>query len=314
MRCWQIGLLCSLALAGCNQQSKPAPESNAAGAQVLAEFPGPTFLENLYVAPDGAVYFTNYTGKAIERRLPNGSVAPFTILDSYPVSLAPMGLGFLAAVHATPFTQGNFAGSGRLLRIDHMGMVMEAFDAPEAGFLNGMAALPNGDVLVADSLKAQILRFDPKARTLTAWFSDPQLAPQTQPSFLPGANGLKLVGSDLIISSSARKALFRLPLTPDFQPAGPLQMLVDALPGADDFAPLPEGGYLLATHGDSILRIAPNGATSVLTNDPRIKGATAVALMGDGAARRAVILGTGGFSAGDSADAVVLSVPAPPQP
>lgn len=306
-----LALLLALGLPGC--QRKPEAAAGTAAAVAWASYPGPTFLENLYVAADGAVYFTNYTGRSIERRTPDGVVSTFALMDSHPVSLAPLGDGFLAAVQSIPFTQADFAGTGRLLLLDGQGQVIDAIEAAEAGFLNGMVALPDGSVLIADSLKAQILRFLPGERRLEVWLTAPELAPQTQPAFLPGANGLKLLEGALVVSSSARKTLFRVALTPDWQPAGALEPLVADLPSVDDFVPLPEGGFLVATHGETVLRVGLNGETSVLTADPRVLGSTAVALVGTGADRKALVLGTGGFTSGGSDEAVLLAVPAPPE-
>jgi hypothetical protein len=50
---------------------------------------------------------------------------------------------------------------------------------------------------------------------------------------------------------------------------------------------------------------------TTITDDPRIRGNTAVALDGAGKSRRLIVLGTGGFSEGLGAPAVVLAVPLP---
>lgn len=308
-----LGVALAAFAMGCGPQS-PAPEPPAAPAvEALASYPGPAFLENLSVRADGGVLFTNYTGKAVELVPPGGPARTFAALDVHPVSIIPLNDGYLVAAHATPFTAGpGFIGSGVLVMLDADGKVTgAAVPAPQAGFLNGMVALPDGGVLIADSVKAQILRFDPARRTLDVWYADAELAPQETPAFRPGANGLKLRDGALIVSSSAKTALYSLAIGADGKPAGTLAKVAGDLPGADDFVVLPEGGFIVATHGDRIVRVAPDGAVATLTDDPRILGSTAVALTGDGAARRAIILGTGGFSEGGKADAVVLSVPAP---
>jgi hypothetical protein len=95
------------------------------------------------------------------------------------------------------------------------------------------------------------------------------------------------------------------------EPAGPLEPVAEGLPGADDFAPLGEGGFIVTTHADRVVTIDATGAVATLTTDPRVRGSTAVAVMGDGADRRVIILGTGGFSEDAGEDAVVLAVPLP---
>ncbi len=313
MRCL-FGLALAALAAGCGPQPPAGPAAPVApAAQALASYAGPAFLENLTARPDGGVLFTNYTGMAVELLPPGGPARTFAALDVHPVSIIPLDDGYLVAAHATPFTAGpGFIGSGVLVTLDANGNVTgAAVTASRAGFLNGMVALPDGGVLIADSVKAQILRFDPDSRALDVWYADPELAPQETPAFRPGANGLKLRDGALIVSSSAKTALYSLAIGADGKPAGTLTKIVGDLPGTDDFAVLPEGGFIVATHGDRIVLVAPDGAVATLTDDPRILGSTAVGLVGEGAARRAIILGTGGFSEGGKADAVVLSVPAP---
>jgi hypothetical protein len=306
-----LALAMAAALAACAPSAPTATQTATAEPQALASYPGPTFLENLTVAADGAILFTNYTGQAIER-LPagGGAAGRFAALDVHPISILPFGEGYIVAAQTVPFTQGPAAiGTGVLLFLDASGAVTQRLPIPEVGFPNGMVTLPNRAVLIADSAKAKIVRLDVSARIVTPWFSDPALAPQTTPNFLPGANGLKLQNGALIISSSATRTLYRLGLTVDGAPQGALTLVVENLPGADDFVVLPEGGFLVTTHGDRVVRVGADGAVSDLTTDPLVRGNTALALIGESDARRAVILGTGGFSEGLNQDAVVLSVP-----
>jgi sugar lactone lactonase YvrE len=301
----------AFALISCTPAQPPAAETSK-GPVSLASFAAPTFLENLTVAADGAILFTNYTGKTVER-LPagGGAVEAFVPIDVHPVSIVPLGEGFLVAAHATPFTAGpSFLGTGVLVSLDGAGKETARTPVPQAGFLNGMVTAPDGAILIADSAKAQILRFDPQTRTISVWFADPVLAPSAEP-FLPGANGLKLEDGVLMVSSSATRTLYQIALSPNGLPQGPMTPFVANLPGADDFVVLPEGGFAVATHGDRIIRVALDGAVTPITDDPRVRGATAVALAGEGADRRLVILGTGGFSEGLGQPAVVLAVPFP---
>lgn len=283
----------------------PAPTT----AVELASFPAPAFLENLLIADSGAILFTNYLGRTIERIDPSGARTTFATLDVHPVSLLPLGEGFWVAAHGTPFTDGpSFLGTGKLVFVDAAGAVTDSVAVPEAGFVNGMLALADGTVLIADSAKAQILAFDPATRVTRAWFADPALAPQSEP-FLPGVNGLKRLGDAVIVSTSAGRSLHRLALAPDGSAQAPLEPVATGLPGADDFVVLPEGGFVVATHGHRVVRVSTDGQVTTVTDDPRVRGNTAVALLGSGATRRLVVLGTGGLSEGGRDPGVVLSVP-----
>ncbi len=302
-----------LALATVACTPAPPPQAGAASASLeLASYPAPTFLENLTVAAEGAILFTNYTGKSIER-LPagGGAAATFARLDVHPVSILPQGEGFLVAAHATPFTAGpSFLGTGVMVALDATGAEIARTPAPQAGFLNGMVEAPDGGVLIADSARAQILRFDPQTRAFSIWFADPVLAPNAEP-FLPGANGLKIDDGVLIVSSSATRKLYQIALSPNGLPQGPITPVDANLPGADDFAVLPEGGFVVATHGDRVVAVGADGIAKPITDDPRVRGSTAVALTGYGAERRLIVLGTGGFSEGLGQPAKVLAIPFP---
>lgn len=311
-------LATSLVVACTPAASPPAPantrqaEAAPSAPEILASFEAPAFLENLIIEPDGSIIFTNYTGKSLHRIGPDGTLSVLANLDMHPVSLIQLGDTFLVAAHAIPFTSGpEFIGSGQLLTLSVGGDVLSRLAVPEAGFLNGMVAFSDGKVLIADSAKAQILAYDPASSKVETWFSDALLAPQTEPYFLPGANGLKLEGDDLLLSSSANRSIYRLRISADSASEGKLQLVAADLPGADDFAVLPDGGYVTSTHADRVVRIFPDGAIETLTADPRIKGNTAVAFRGKGEDRTLIILGTGGLSEGLSEPGVVMELPFP---
>jgi sugar lactone lactonase YvrE len=282
-----------------------------AAPEVWASFPSPTFIENLDVAPDGTALVTNYTGKGLELVSAGQPVRRFATLEAHPVSVLRLNGGLLVAVHGKSFVdRPAFIGSGRLLRLDSSGKPVSDVAVPEAGMLNGMVPAPDGAVLIADSIKGQIMRFDPAAGTVATIFSDPRLVAQTAPYFLPGANGLKIRDGQLYISSSAQKTLFRIAISADGKISGEMSVFA-RFPGADDFVLLPEGGIVMTTHGDRIIRQAADGTQSVVTTDPRVLGNTSVGLVGTGPGRKLLVLGTGGFSEGGKGDAVVLAVPLP---
>jgi sugar lactone lactonase YvrE len=282
-------------------------------SHVLASYPGPTFLENLTVAEDSKIYVTNYSAKSVETISPEGVVATWARLDVHPVSIVATMDGFVVAAHARPFFGvSSFLGSGQLLFLDPDGTLREQRALPEVLFANGMIALEDGRLLIADSVGAQILIHDPATSTTGVWMADPAMAAQTDP-FRPGVNGLKMNGGDLLLSSSAGNSLFKVELDPNGEPASGLEEIARDLPGADDFLVLPEGGFIVATHGATIIQITSDGSFTTIFSDERIKGSTAVALLGTGAERQIIVTATGGFSEGLDEDAFVMAVdwPAP---
>lgn len=306
-RLLQLIVLGSILLGG-----TPSAQAQCARAETLAEFPSGTFLENLAVLPDGRVLFTSYFGREILAHAPGGATTRFATLPAHPVAVLPLGSGeLLVSAHGTPFTAGpGFATTQRLLRLDSSGALLAETPLPEARFLNGMATLPDGSVLAADSIAATLWRVDPVAGTARAWLSDPRLAASQDGGFRPGANGVKLHDGRVFVSSSAAGALFAVGLTTSLDPAGPLAEV--ARPGGiDDFAIAPDGTVVLATHATSIQRIAPDGTVAVVLPEAA-EGATAVAFVpGATPPREAYALTTGGLLEGGKAPARLLRLALP---
>jgi sugar lactone lactonase YvrE len=93
----------------------------------------------------------------------------------------------------------------------------------------------------------------------------------------PGANGIKLFGGHAFITVTARDAIMRVPLGPDFS-AGQPEVFAERLRG-DDFAVGADGSLYIATHpARSLVRLAPDGArTTLAAAEHGMTGATAVA-------------------------------------
>lgn len=308
-----IAVAAGLLMTACTEsaETKPAADtarSDAAQHTVLAEYPAPTFLENLFVKGN-AVYFTNYTGKTVEVYDDETGARTFASVDVHPVSLVPYEGGWLVVGHKVSFTEGEaFIGTGVVLRLDRNGETLSSVPLTGVGFANGIFAA-GGQILVADSIGGQIVRFDPASGSVTPWLKDERLNPQTDPYFLPGANGLKMRGKTLYVSSSAARAIFAVTIGPDGAPAGGLEPVIEDLPGADDFLVTGDDLFLVSTHGDSVMRIAASGERSVFLAAPAILGNTAVGVWKTGENRAIVILGTGGFSEQAGKPAALVSVP-----
>ncbi len=300
-------VLAFVALTACT--ASPPPTS-CATAETLAAYPNGEFLENLIVEPSGRVLFTRYLGRAIDAYQPGAEATSFASTDAHPVAIAPFPGGYIVTAHGAPFTSGpGFTQTNVVLLLDAEGRETARVPAPEALFLNGIGALPDGAFLIADSIAGRIWRFDPVTRALSVWLESPELAPDaTGQDQRPGANGVEVIDGAVLISNSQRGALLRVALGDDLRPAGPVETIAE--PGAiDDFAVAADGAIYLATHRAMLLRIAPgdNAVSTVLPEGA--DGSTAVALTPDGAALYA--LTTGGLIEGGGAEAKLLRVALP---
>lgn len=294
-----LALAPALLLAG-HARAQAAPE-------ILARYPSGTFLENLVVEPDGRVLFTNYFARRIERWSEAAGAATLADVPAHPVSLTPLGDGRQAlAAHGASFLQGPAAlrGTGAVLLLAGDGSVQGRIPLPEAIFPNGGLLLAPGLMLLADSALGRIWAIDVAAATASPWLDHPLLAP-VEGQRNPGVNGLKLRGSELLVSNSATRQLLRLRLAGG-APAGPPEVIAEMTGGVDDFVVASDGTVFAATHGTGLARLAPSATTPATIPAPGVEGSTAVALTPDGRALYA--LGTGGLTSGGRGEAVLARV------
>ncbi len=283
----------------------PVAARAQAAPEILVRFPNGTFLENLVVAPDGSVLFTNYFARRIEAWSPVTGATLHAEVPAHPVSLTPLGAGWQAlAVHGASFMEGPAAmrGQAAVLVLAPDGAVVRRVPLPEAIFPNGALLLAPGLLLLADSGLGRIWIVDLETRAARPWLDDPSLAPvEGRP--LPGVNGIKRSGPGaLLVSNSARRTLLRIGLD-GLIPRGAPEQVAAMAQGVDDFAVAPDGTVFAATHAEGIARLAPGAATPVLIPAPGLEGSTAVAFAPD---RRSLLaLGTGGLLEGGRGEAVL---------
>lgn len=300
--------LAAFAILGACAHTAPA---EPAAVTVLASYPNGAFLENLTEAPDGSTIVTSYFARSLERLSGGALQKPFAALGDHPVGIVAIPGGYVVSAHGTPFTDAPaFLATNKILVLDAGGAVTKSVAAPEARFLNGLVVLSARRVLVADSVRGAIWSFDPTTGALAIWLEDPALAvdPAVQP-FRPAANGLKLHGGMLYVSNSSRGAIYRIALTTDGRPASAPQLLTQPGP-VDDFAIDRDGTIYAATHGETLLKITPAGASS-LVMEHGCDGCTSVAITGTGRDRGLLVLTTGRLLEGGKEPAQILRVPLP---
>lgn len=244
-------LLGTLAMTACASMQ---PQSTCARVETLASYPHGAFLENLIVERSGRVLFTNYTAREIEAYAPGGAASRFANLPAHPVSLLALPGAYLVAAHGASFAGGPaFLQTNQFLLLNEDGAVTRTIPAPKARFLNGMVALDDGTVLIADSVLGRIWRLEVASGELTAWLDAPDLAPDlTQRDRRPGVNGLKRDGARLYVSNSFTGKISVIGIGENGRPFGTLQEV--AAPGRiDDFVLAQNGGFIAATHTDTVV-------------------------------------------------------------
>ena len=241
--------------------------------RIAAAWPAPAFVENLAVAPDGAVFLTVHSQSRIDRYDPaTGQTAVFAELPAPPMGLALDADGALWVTGGTMRMPPGF-----IWKVGSAGEVEHWAELPDASFLNGCAVHPNGrELLVCESGSGRILSVDMRRPgAWSTWLEDKRIGPGASP--YPGANGLKIFAGAAWISVSARYEIVRAPILQDGSSGGLKAGFSEIL--ADDFAFGASGALYVATHpAQSVVRIDPSGArTTIAGPDQGAVGATACA-------------------------------------
>ena len=152
-------------------------------------------------------------------------------------------------------------GAGALYKIDlsrrRRPKVEETLKLLEVGLPNGLVTLSKHKILIADSIKGNVVVVDLRAKTAKVAITDPLLEPSPDASAFPGVNGLNILGDTLYFTNTEQNILGRIQI--DLQTGsakGPASKLVSSLPpgiGYDDFALGKKGDAYLASASANVI-------------------------------------------------------------
>jgi len=249
--------------------------------QRIATFGAGAFPESVAVSPTGRVYVSTGFAGGIVTVDGAGKVEPFTALDVGPGGLMMClafdrdGTLYATANSRNPAVHGvwRFASDGEGARIAGL---------PPGSAPNGIALDGHRGLLVADSFGGVIWRVPLDGGEASVWLRHEWLLPRPLVGRFPGANGLQRSGRDVIVASSDRSLLIRVPILPDGS-AGAPQIVASGMP-ADDFAVAPDGSLYVTTHPfNTVVRIATDGTRTVIAGPAQgVVGPTSAALAPDG--------------------------------
>jgi hypothetical protein len=213
---------------------------NAAPTEIIAEWPAGTFLENLAPGIDGKTWFvTSPTDRAVYGVSPDKSVHTAARFEGTPTGIVSHPrTGTLTAVG----TQGQ--PDWRLYRLTAAGadVVCDLRDVLGA---NGMAWV--GDqLLVVDSPRSLLVTVDVVTGAADTWLHHPLLTPADAGSSLPGINGLTVHAGYVVMTSSDRGLILKVPAA-SRHPGDEIEVVAERLVG-DDLAAAPDGRLFIATH------------------------------------------------------------------
>lgn len=220
-----------------------------ASAQVL---PDGYFPESIAAASDGTLYVGSVTEGSIVRIRPGADSAEPFVASGTNGLMSAEGLlvddarkqlyvctGDLG-VAKTPKT------TSALLAFDlTSGEALGRWPLPENGFCNDIARAPDGSLLVSDTAKPRILRFDPRSDRLTVWIEHPLLGGAAF-----NGNGIAVDRGAVYLSTFSDGRLLRVPVR------------ADGAAGMPETIPLPR-----RLAGADALRVLSPGVLLVFEND-----------------------------------------------
>lgn len=247
-----------------------------APTHLVYEFPKGTFVENLAVRRCGSILLTIVTAPDLY------------LIDPLSPSPKPVLLhhfdsanGLLGITETTPDTFHLVTANGSSLTVTpgSNSIFTVAFDngsdtprislaatLPEALFLNGLTTLNPTTILAADSQKGVVWAINVVTGDSRIVLNDTLMAP-TLPLSIIGINGLKLDGSTLYFTNTAKALFAKIKINADGTAAGKAVVIAKSPRGAtfDDFALYRHKYAFLATGpGNSIYEVAKGGMPSAI--------------------------------------------------
>lgn len=238
--------------------------------KTIAEFPANTFLESIAVDKQGNLFITNLEEGKIERVTPDGAKSEFSKITGKVAGLAFDKQGNLIV---TGWGDGKIPS---VFRVDKTGKVETLAAIDGAIFLNGITPLKGDRFLIADSYKGAIWEFDAKTKKYSIWLEDSLLGRANAQNPFPAVNGLKIYNNTLYATNTERQTLLRIPIEANSK-AGKPAVWLEKING-DDFAFDASGNLYITTHVyNNIVRVTPEGKTSIIADGGNVTGGTALA-------------------------------------
>lgn len=239
----RLALALALLLAAGCAKAQPAPD----GWRIAWTLPGLADPESVAPSPDGKLlYIANVNGESdavdgngfISRASADGKMLQRTWITGLD---APKG----AAVAGDRLYVSDIT---KLVEIDrNAGRILARYEAPGGKFLNDVAVLPDGTVVVSDSQTSRIYAL--KRGRLEVWAEGP---------LLKGANGIwPEAGRVLMVTMAGRLLAF------DYQTRQP-KVLAEGLGQGDGLAPAGPGAYYVSEWPGRLFRVTEDGKVATL--------------------------------------------------
>ena len=301
--------------------SAPAPTPSfinntlASDVRTYHQFSNPTWLENIVALPNGSILVSVIGRAEVHMVKPSADCnTASTVVGSFPNANAVLGITELIdgtiAVAAGNMTPKNepINGSFAIWRIDlsqDKPTTEKIGDLPHVNGVNGIAALNDHTILLADSWNGNIVAFDTKTNVSEVVLEHSTLHPNYTEPLPIGVNGLKIHDGYAYYSNTVQNLIGRVQISDTGKATGPFTTIASGptLSVPDDFAVAKDGsvyvgGPLAAPKGDTLQRITLDGKTQTIVVGGPVAGSTSAAFGRTKRDQNIIYLSTmGGFGA-----------------
>jgi sugar lactone lactonase YvrE len=256
-----MAVICALALGALD--ARIAVAQTITQIQTIAAF-DPSARENpesIVIDRRGNIYVSLATKGEIRRIAPDGSQSVFATLPAGSGTLNGLTIDGRENIYAA--LGSNDAATHGVWRVAPDGLANLIAALPIEAGPNGITFDRRGNLYVADSRTGSIWRIDRRATEAQRWLQSELLTPLANSQFPIGANGVKFLRNELIVSNTDRNTFVRVPIQDDGS-AGTPAVLIDGV-RSDDFL-FDWRGNLYAATGftNEIVRVDRQGNREVL--------------------------------------------------
>lgn len=265
--------------------------THASTPRTIYQFPNPTWLEHIAAMRNGSLLVTVIGNPEIHIVNPLVTPATASLMATIPDVNAVFGITELFdnifALVAGNYTSDNapVPGSFSVWSIDlshrhELAGLSKIADIPGVGMINGLAALDEYTLLLADSWNGNIASLDVKSGESYVWLEDKSTASNFSVPGLPlGVNGLKIHGDWVYYTNTVQSSLARVRIDrAKKRIAGDVELLAqgDAIALPDDFAVLENRDVVLGRPlSNELIKIGADGKVEIVA---KVEGVTAAAL------------------------------------
>ncbi|CAG8419097.1 unnamed protein product [Penicillium salamii] len=265
----------------------------------LYRFPNGTWLENIAVRPNGNLLIADATTSSLWEIKPSTDTTHSSPNLIHRFEAETVG----GIAELAPDTYAVIV-SNSVWRIDlsqhaHILPPVRIADIIPAGFLNGVAALDEGNsVVISDSELGLVWYLNIQSGNYSILHRHETMKANSDLGILIGVNGLKILHDYMYYSNSPKQIFCRIRIdTRTGRALGPYEVIShDTL--ADDFAVDPWGiGYLASPTNNEIIKVYPDGFHEVVAgskNSRELMSVTAAAFGRTQSDRHVLYVTTGG--------------------